>query len=189
MKEEKIKLPPDFGKDEMSKYRLSDIDIEKGISLLLEDKPELLGACLDAIYRDVDGFEAAEEFHRRHMTPSCGVITVYNKQAVSKIMNQIAEQIEGKTVIEIGAGVGMLAIAMANIADKVYAIESDPAWSWAFTKILYDIKPPNLTFIFGKAESVIKWLKGDVAVVVTRSGTTELRALASKFAPVVIMPR
>lgn len=167
-------------------YRLDNEAIERGIELLLKDKPKLLGACLNAIYQDIEGSKAAEEFHKRHMTPSCGVITVYDTSKCQQIVTKIASRIAGKIVIEVGAGLGLLSIAMATIAKQVYAIEVDPAWSWGFTEVLYDVKPPNLTFIFGKAETMIDILYGDVAVIVTRSGHVEMQAVAHKLANDVI---
>jgi len=167
-------------------YRLTDEAIEQSIEKLLKDKPEELSTCIDAIYRDVDGYKEAEEFHRRHMTPSCGIITVFDTQKIIDILTPILTRIHNKTVIEIGAGVGLLACGMAKIAKQVYAIESDPAWSWAFTKVLYEIKPPNLTFIFGKAESMIGILKVDIAIIVTRSGHKEMQAIAKQLASEVI---
>lgn len=170
----------------MSNYRLTNEQIELGIELLLKDKPELMGTCINAIYQDMEGLKSAEEFHTKHMTPSCGVITVFQKKRVMDIMDKISTDIYGKTIIEVGAGVGLLAIAMATISKRVYAIESDPAWSWAFTKILYEIKPPNLTFIFGKAENMVGILKADVAVLVTRSGHIEMQNVARQIADKVI---
>lgn len=78
--------------------------IEQGIEILLKDKPELLGACLNAIYRDLEGEKIAEEFHRRHMTPSCGVITVYDIETVKKIITPLVDKICNKVVVEVGAG-------------------------------------------------------------------------------------
>jgi predicted RNA methylase len=89
-------------------------------------------------------------------------------------------------VIEIGAGIGLLSVCMATIAQRVYAIEVDPAWAWGFTKILYDLKQPNLTYIFGKAESMIGLLKADVVVILTRSGHDEMQEIAGKFGGLVI---
>lgn len=163
-------------------YKLDNEALEAGIELLLKDKPELLSTCLNAIYQDLEGSEAAEEFHKKHMTASCGVITVYDSFKCKEIIKAIAPRIAGKVVIEVGAGLGLLACGMATIAKQVYAIESDPAWSWAFTKILYDIKPPNLTFIFGKAESMVNILHGDIAVIVTRSGHKEMQNVAKRLA-------
>ena len=167
-------------------YRLTDDQIEQALAIILKKQPEVMGACIDAIYHDLDGYKAAEEFHRRHMTSSLGTITVHDKDTILKIVNQIGGRIRGKVVVEIGAGVGFLAIGMAMIAKQVYAIESDPAWSWAFTKVLYEVKPPNLTFIFGKAETMAGILKADVAVVVTRSGHKEMQKIAKQLAPIVI---
>lgn len=167
-------------------YRLDNETIGKGIEALLKDKPEMLSACVNAIYGDMQENAAAEDFHRRHMTPSCGVLTIYEKEAVKNIVEQIYDDICGKVVVEIGAGVGLLSIGMAVVAKEVYAIEVDPAWSWAFTKVLYEIKPPNLTFIFGKAETMIGKLHADVAVIVTRSGHDEMQAVGKKLAPKVI---
>ncbi len=169
-------------------YKLSNDQIELAITKLLKDKPEELSNCLNAIYNDLEGYEAMEDFHRKHMTPSMGVITVFEKERVIKMLKKLTPDIYDKVVIEIGAGVGLLALGMENIAREVYAIEVDPAWSWAFTKILYELKQPNLTFIFGKAETMIDKLHGDVAVIVTNSGIEEMRSLGYQFAPKVIMP-
>jgi dsRNA-specific ribonuclease len=167
-------------------YKLDNETISKVIDTLFKDKPEIMSACIDAIYNDEKNFEAAEEFHRRHMTPSCGVITIYEAEAVKNIVETIHDEICGKVVVEIGAGVGLLAIGMAVVAKEVYAIEVDPAWSWAFTEVLYNIKPPNLTFIFGKAETMIDKIHADVAVIVTRSGHDEMQEIGKKLASKVI---
>jgi len=167
-------------------YRLTDDAIMEGIETILRDKPETVGICIDAIYQDLKGSQAVEDFHKRHMTASCGVLTVYDKKKVNFLVSLLAPEIRDKTVVEIGAGVGLLAIGMATIAKQVFAIESDPAWSWAFTKVLYEIKPPNLTFIFGKAETMIGKLKADVAIILTRSGHKEMQKVAQDLASKVI---
>ncbi len=167
-------------------YKLTQEAIEHGIDILLKEKPEIMGACLNAIYQDLEGYEAAEEFHRRHMTPSCGIITILDKQKVKDTLSIIADEITGKVVVEIGAGVGLLALGMASIAKEVFAIEVDPAWSWAFTKILYELKQSNLTFIFGKAETMIGKINADVAIIVTRSGHKEMPDIGYKLAKKVI---
>jgi hypothetical protein len=79
--------------------------------------------------------------------------------------------------------VGFLAIEMARHASSVVAIESDPGWSWVFTQTLYRKKPPNLTWIFGTAESVADMVRGDVAIICTRSGHRAMRAVAERMAP------
>ena len=89
---------------------------------------------------------------------------------------------------EVGAGVGVLAVEMAATAKHVYAIEIDPAWTYAFMRHLYAAKPVNLTWIFGRAEDVAEWLRADVAIVVTRSGQTRMREVALRMAPKVLFP-
>jgi hypothetical protein len=167
-------------------YRLNNNEIKDGIDLLLKDKPELLDACINAIYEDTEGLESMEEFHRKHMTPSLGILTVYEKEYAIKITKELFDRIADKVVIEIGAGIGLLSVCMATIAQRVYAIEVDPAWAWGFTKILYDLKQPNLTYIFGKAESMVGLLKADVVVILTRSGHEEMQEIAGKFGGLVI---
>ena len=88
--------------------------------------------------------------------------------------------------ILVSLGVGLLAIYMARVAKHVYAIEVDPAWSWAFTKELYRKKPANLTWIFGTAESVASWLRGDVAVIYTRSGQAAMEGIAKTMCPKIV---
>ena len=104
------------------------------------------------------------------------------------ILDKIADCIAGKTVVEIGAGVGVLAIALAGKAKHVYAIEADPCWSFVFARYLYRGKPTNLTYILDRAENLVDVIKADVAIVVTGSDADNLRELAGKFAPEVILP-
>jgi len=75
---------------------------------------------------------------------------------------------------------------MARFAKQVYAIEADPAWAWVFTECLYQKKPSNLTYIFGTAESVANIIRGDVAVIFTRSGYEAMMAVADRICPEVI---
>ena len=143
---------------------------------------------IDMAYDALEGAEDLMRYHKLHGTPSLLILTQYSFEVAQETARLLATEIKDKVVIEIGAGVGFLAIEMAKLAKQVFAIEVDPAWSWIFTHSLYAHKPPNLTWIFGKAETVLPFLKGDVAIVVTRSGIEELHSLASQFAPKVIMP-
>ena len=145
------------------------------------------GTLIDMAYDALEGAEDLMRYHKAHGTPSLLILTQYSPEVAQETARLLKPAIENKIVIEIGAGVGFLAIEMAKIAKQVYAIEVDPAWSWVFTHSLYSHKPPNLTWIFGKAETVIPWLKGEVAIVFTRSGRDEMRALAEQLAPKVIM--
>lgn len=143
---------------------------------------------IDLIYDALEGVEDLMRYHAEHGTPSLQILTQFDPRIAAETVRAIADEIRDKRVIEIGAGIGFLAIEMARIARSVFAIEVDPAWSWVFTHSLYKHKPPNLTWIFGTAESVADWLNGDVAVVVTRSGIEKMREIAYRMAPKVLMP-
>lgn len=104
------------------------------------------------------------------------------------IVDRVRDRIAGKVVVELGAGIGVLAVALASHAKRVFAIEADPMWSWVFSRWLYRSKPNNLTFIMDMAEHLTDVIKADVAIVVTGSDEERLRATAERFAPEVIMP-
>ena len=143
---------------------------------------------IEVAYDTLEGAEDLLAYHARHGTPSLLILTQHSPQIAVETARLLSSELLGKRVIEIGAGVGFLAIEMAHYAKEVFAIEVDPAWSWIFTRSLYAHKPPNLTWIFGTAESVADILRGDVVVILTRSGAEELRSIAARMAPRVIMP-
>ncbi len=143
---------------------------------------------VDMVYDCMEGDEDLLRYHKEHGTVSMVVLTQYSQPLAQELARLLKEEIENKVVIEIGAGIGFLAIELAKLAKQVFAIEVDPAWSWVFTRSLYAHKPPNLTWIFGKAESVLPYVKGDVAIIATHSGIEELKELGHKFAPKVILP-
>lgn len=153
----------------------------------LATDPEL-GAAIDAVYSKIGDrlAERQEEYHRRHMVESLCCLTVYDPQTAAELIRPIRARIIGKTVVEIGAGVGVLSIALCRYCPKVIAIEADPGWSWIFTKHLYVRKPPNLTWIFGRAEEVADWVRADVAVIATHSGQEAMARVARRIANEVI---
>lgn len=144
-------------------------------------------AAIEFVYERNEGNEDAEDFFRRHGINSMSILTIHSYFAAVKECEALRERITGKTVIEIGAGVGLLAMEMANYAKRVYAIECDAAWSWVFTQFLYATKRPNLTWIFGAAETVSDVLRGDIAIVYTRSDSRGMKELALKMCPEVVM--
>lgn len=148
-----------------------------------------LGDAIEVIYNrmhDPEMLDRVGAFHERHETASLLILTIHDAQPAIEVAEWLRPVIEGRVVVEVGAGVGLLAVEMARHAKQVYAIESDPAWSWAFCEHLYDVKPPNLTWIFGTAESVSDHLTGDVAVFVTRSGRAQMGEVAGQLAVSVI---
>ena len=143
-------------------------------------------ANINRVYETMDGSDAVMRYHDRHGVNALLVLTVDNYYTALAEIEQLWRRVKGKVVVEIGAGVGMLAIQMAKFAKQVYAIEADPAWSWVFTESLYGIKPPNLTFIFGSAQTMLGLIHADVAITYTRSDIPGMLGLAGKFAPEVI---
>ncbi len=141
-----------------------------GIANLIEDSPER---------RDYD---------RRMGIRSEHFLTCVTPSDTDWIVSRLRDRIVGRVVVEIGAGAGILACELARHAARVYAIEADIAWSWAFARHLYQVKPDNLTWILDRAENVVDLVRGDVAVVATGSDVEGLRQLAARFAPEVIMP-
>lgn len=155
------------------------------IEAQLASDPEL-SAGIDAVYAALEDRMSVEEFHRRHMTQSLGILTVTNPATARRIVKPLRARLLNKTVVEVGAGVGFLALEIARYSPRVFAIESDPGWSWLFTQFLYDKKPSHLTWIFGRAEEVSSWLRADVAIIATRSGHDAMRRVAGWMAKEVI---
>lgn len=143
-------------------------------------------AAINAIYETMDGSEAAMDYLDLHGVNSLLILTIDNYYTALREIEAFWPKIKGRVVVEIGAGVGMLALQMAKFAKQVYAIEADPAWAWTFTQFLYGAKPPNLTFVFGAAQTMVGLIKADVAVAYTRSDIPGMLELAGKFAPEVI---
>lgn len=144
-----------------------------------------LSQLISELYESVEGSESAQRYYDRHGIESLGVLTVYEDERADLIAEHLAEIINGKIVVEIGAGIGLLACHLAMRARRVYAIEADPTWMSCFVAALYERKPKNLTYIFGAAEDA-PHLYADVALFCTHSGRDAMRKAASRFAPIVI---
>lgn len=140
-------------------------------------------------YEALDGDQSGVtgRYRDRHETESACILTITSVEQASRVVAWIDDRIKGKTIVEVGAGVGIFALALAKRAAHVYAIESDPCWTWAFVQHLYETKPSNLTWIFGQAEELRGRIGGDIAIVLTRSGIPRMRKIARFFAPEVIM--
>lgn len=140
---------------------------------------------LDAYYDAMDGSPMVEGYHTRHGTQSAGILTSYSDEHAAAVADYLRPRTEGKVVVEIGAGIGLLACHVAEDARRVYAIEVDPAWASVFIAFLYRHKPANLTFIFGRAEDAPE-IAADVAFFCTHSGRESMYQAATRFAPDVI---
>ena len=144
-----------------------------------------IGTIVDMVYDALEGSEDLLKYHQNHGTPSLLILTQFSPKIAQESARLLAKEIDGKRVIEIGAGIGFLAIEIAKRAKEVFAIEVDPAWSWVFTHSLYRHKPKNLTWIFGSAETVADFLRGDVVIICSRSGINEMKIIGQKMAPTV----
>ena len=143
-------------------------------------------AMLDQVYEQMEGSEKSLAYSERHGIKSQAVLTVTDDETASLIALRLAPRIEGKTVVEIGGGIGLLALHMGHIAKRVFCIEANPMWSAAFTWALIEKKPKNVSFLFGAATEFWPMVQGDVAVFCTHSGVNDMARVAAMFAPMVI---
>lgn len=141
---------------------------------------------LDAVYNAHEGSEPALAYARRHGICSQAVLTVTDDETAHAIACSLAPRIEGKTVIEIGGGIGLLAMHLGDIAKRVYCIEANPVWASSFIAAMIDHKPKNVSYLFGAADEFAGLIRGDVALFCTHSGVNSMKAAAGLFAPVVI---
>jgi hypothetical protein len=141
---------------------------------------------LNHVYEAFDGSDLLQEYSARHGVESAGVLTVTDDAHASMIAAYLAHRIEGKTVIEIGGGLGLLALHMGFYAKRVYCIEASPIWASCFLAALLATKPKHVSYLFGAADEFAGQIHGDVALFCTHSGVDNLRVAASPFAPVVI---
>lgn len=141
---------------------------------------------MDRIYNALEGSEAAAAYSERHGIASAAVLTVLDDDHGALIANYLCERIKGKTVVEIGGGIGLLSMHLGHIAKRVYCIEANPMWSWTFACELLNKKPRNVSFLFGAADEFLGMIKADVAVICTHSDVVGMSLVARQFAPLVI---
>ena len=133
-----------------------------------------------------EGSDDSLAYSERHGVKAQACLTVATDEEASLIAEHLAPRIEGKTVVEIGGGIGLLAMHMGLFAKRVYCIEANPMWSWAFSVALLKRKPRNVSFLFGAADEFLGAIKGDVAVYCTHSDVAGMGLVARQFAPEVI---
>lgn len=156
-----------------------------GNSLAEENVPSL-AKMFSEVYNVMEGCDASLGYSERHNINSAAVLTVIDDETAHLIVERISDRIAGKTVVEIGGGIGLLALHMGQVAKRVYCIEANPMWSWSFANVLLKQKPKNVSFLFGSADEFIGTIKADVAVFCTHSDIDGMRLVGSQFAPTVI---
>lgn len=127
-------------------------------------------------------------YDEAHGVQSRHYLTIIRPEDAAWIIERLGDRIVDKVVVEIGAGIGVLAVALAKKARHVYAIEASPSWGAVFARYMYRNKPANLTWILDRAENLVELLRADIAIVVTGSDADNLRQLAGRFAPDVCLP-
>jgi hypothetical protein len=150
------------------------------------EKNQELARMLDEAYNTFDGSEVMMEYATRHGIESAAVLTITDDKTASQIAYYLAPRIEGKTVIEIGGGIGLLSLHMGLYAKRVYCIEANPIWMSCFAVALLSTKPKNVSYLFGAADEFKGQITGDVAVIGTHSGLNSMETAGKEFASVVI---
>jgi hypothetical protein len=141
---------------------------------------------IEESYEAQEGSEAAQAYSRRHGIVSAAVLTVYDDETAEVVARSLAPRIEGKTVVEIGGGIGLLAFHLGLYAKRVFCIEANPVWTSCFLAALINTKPKNVSYLFGAADEFAGLVRADVALFCTHSGVDAMRAAGAMFAPMVI---
>jgi hypothetical protein len=83
------------------------------------------------LYEIMSMSQAYSNFAQRDNIRSAPILSVVEKDTAESICQLLSDRIAGKTVIEIGEGIGLLSLAMAPVAKRVYCIEGNPTWAAA----------------------------------------------------------
>lgn len=145
-----------------------------------------LSETLGMVYETMEGSEPMMDYSERHGVNACAVLTLYDDETAALVAESIADRIRGRTVVEVGGGIGLLAFHMARHAKRVYCIEANPMWSWTFANVLLYRKPVNVSYLFGAAQEFAGTIKGNVALFCTHSDAAGMARVGAMFAPVVI---
>lgn len=147
---------------------------------------KMLGFFPAAFYERMETLPQMRAYEERHGIQSLGVLTVHDDDFAGAVAYHLAPRIEGRIVVEIGGGIGLLALHMGAYAKRVFCIEANPCWGLAFTSLLLEKKPKNVSFLFGAADEFAGQIRGDVALFCTHSGVSAMREVAGRFAREVI---
>lgn len=146
----------------------------------------MLQTMLNAAHEEMEGSEAALAYSERHKIASQAVLTITDDEMADAVAESLADRVAGKVVVEIGGGIGLLALHLGFRAKQVFCIEANPMWASCFVAALYAAKPRNVSYLFGAADEFAGLIKGDVALFCTHSGVEAMKQTAKQFAPEVI---
>ena len=115
---------------------------------------------MDAATSGILSSEVLRRYDERHGIETAPKLIVMNDQTTHALVAILHDRIVGRTVVEVGAGIGLLTLHMGTVARRVFAIEASPVWSSAFIATLMAGKPRNVSFICGDAGGVRRHHKG-----------------------------
>lgn len=145
-----------------------------------------LSDMLQHVYENMEGNELSRQYSSRHGINSAAVLTVYDDEIAASVAEYLAPRIEGRTVVEVGGGIGLLAFHLGQYAKRVYCIEANPMWSWTFATCLLAKKPKNVSYLFGSADEFMRRIRGNVALFCTHSDVAGMKKIAARFGDEVI---
>lgn len=126
--------------------------------------------------------EAARTYADRHGVRASPQLTVTDDE----VAEMLEPRIRDMTVIDVGGGIGLLGLHMAEVAKRVIVIEANPVWAAAWIDLLHRRKPENLPFFFGSANQLSDLITADVAVITTHSDVSGMMSVASTIATIAI---
>jgi predicted RNA methylase len=141
---------------------------------------------LDTVRRTLESSQAYESYSERHNIRSATILTVTDAEIAASITGRIEDPVRDKVVVEIGGEIGLLSLYMGAVASRVYCIEANPVWAASFTHLLLEMKPKNVSYIFGAADQFVGSIKADVAVICTHSDVVGMKATGGQLAKEVI---
>ena len=118
------------------------------------------------------------------------ILTFTDWRDASRVAGKLKDLVEGRKVIEVGAGVGLLAAELGKYADLVLAVELDPLWAYGYFRYVYPVvlreKRPVLymvgdAFIMGEIGA-----RFDVGIYAGKSKAGEFTRLLSGIAGTVV---
>lgn len=127
--------------------------------------------------------EAGQHFAKRHGVRSAFNLTVATDEVAALIAAHLEPKVRNKTVVDVGGGIGLLGLHLADIAAHVFVIEANPVWSLAYLDLFHKQKPSNMSFCFGAAEEFVGRITADIAIVATHSDVANMMSMAGRFAP------
>ncbi|OSI24888.1 hypothetical protein BST65_17150 [Bradyrhizobium canariense] len=141
---------------------------------------------LEQIRRTLDASATYANYAERHNIRSAPMLTVTQAEVAASIADRLEDRIRGKTVVEIGGGIGLLSLYLGAVAKRVYCIEANPMWAMIFTELLMEMKPKHVSYLFGAADEFVGEIRGDVAIICSHSDVAGMQLIGRQFAGEVI---